>query len=32
MMSVKLNGSCNSACFSPEDKYLFTAGDQGEIY
>lgn len=28
----KMNGSCNTACFSSDDKYLFTAGDQAEIY
>ena len=31
-MSLKMNGSCTSAVFSPGEKYLFTAGDQGEIY
>ena len=30
--SLKMNGSCNSVCFSPGDKYLFSAGDQGDIY
>lgn len=30
--SFKMNGSCNAACFSSDDNYLFTAGDQAEIY
>ena len=27
IMSLKMNGSCTSACFSPNEKYLFTGGD-----
>ena len=27
-----MNGSCDAACFSPDDRYLFTAGDQAEVY
>jgi len=32
VQSLKLNGSCTSASFSPDGKYLFTAGDQGDIF
>ena len=27
-----MNGSCESVCFSPDDRYMFTVGDQAEIY
>lgn len=27
-----MNGSCNSTCFSADERYLYTAGDQAEIY
>ena len=32
LFDLKMNGSCNSLCFSPDDRYLFSAGDQAEIY
>uniref|UniRef100_A0A7S3FW26 Uncharacterized protein n=1 Tax=Strombidium rassoulzadegani TaxID=1082188 RepID=A0A7S3FW26_9SPIT len=32
LFSLKMNGSCNSVCFSNDDRYLYTAGDQAEIY
>ena len=32
LFSLKMNGSCNSAQFSSDSRYLFTAGDQAEIY
>jgi len=32
LFSLKLNGSCNAACFSPGDRHLFAAGDQGDVY
>jgi len=32
MFSLKMNGSCHSACFSQDDHYLFTVGDQADIY
>jgi len=32
MFSLKMNGSCHSACFSQNDHYLFTVGDQADIY
>lgn len=28
----KMNGSCNAICFSPDDRFLFSVGDQAEIY
>lgn len=27
-----MNGSCESVCFSPDDRYMFSVGDQAEIY
>lgn len=30
--SLKMNGSCSTACFDKEERYLYTAGDQAEIY
>ena len=27
-----MNGTCTSACFSADDRFVFTAGDQAEIY
>ena len=27
-----MSGSCNALCFSPDDRYLFSVGDQAEIY
>lgn len=27
LYSLKMNGSCNSVCFSPNDLYLFSVGD-----
>ena len=27
-----MNGSCETSDFSPDGKYLYTAGDQGDIY
>ena len=32
IFDLKMNGSCNSLCFSTDDKYLFSVGDQAEIY
>ncbi|CDW85091.1 u3 small nucleolar rna-associated protein 18 homolog [Stylonychia lemnae] len=32
MFQFKMNGSCNSLCFSPDDRYLFSVGDQADIY
>lgn len=32
LYSLQMNGSCEAACFSPDDRYLFTAGDQAEVY
>lgn len=32
LFSLKMNGSCNSVCFSSDDRYLFSAGDEAEIY
>lgn len=28
----KMNGTCEAACFSPCERYLYTVGDQAEIY
>lgn len=30
--SFKMNGTCASGCFSADDRFVFTAGDQAEIY
>jgi len=27
-----MNGSCQSVAFSPDEKYLFSVGDEAEIY
>jgi U3 small nucleolar RNA-associated protein 18 len=27
-----MNGSCNSTCFSGDERFLFSAGDQADIY
>jgi hypothetical protein len=32
LYSLKMNGSCDTTCFSADDRYLYTAGDQAEIY
>lgn len=32
LFDFKMNGSCEAVCFSPDDKYMFTVGDQAEIY
>lgn len=32
LFSLKMNGSCEASAFSPDDRFLYTAGDQGDIY
>ena len=32
LFDLKMNGSCNALAFSPCEKYLFSVGDQAEIY
>ena len=27
LFDLKMNGSCNAVCFSPDDRYLFSVGD-----
>ena len=31
-MALKMNGSAEVGCFSQDESYLYTAGDEGEIY
>ena len=32
LFDLKMNGSCQSVAFSPDEKYLFSVGDEAEIY
>lgn len=32
LFDLKMNGSCNAMAFSPCERYLYTAGDEAEIY
>ena len=32
LFDLKMNGSCQSVAFSPDEKHLFSVGDEAEIY
>ena len=32
LFDLKMSGSCQAAVFSPCEKYLYSVGDQAEIY
>ena len=32
LFDLKMNGSCHSVAFSPDERYLFSSGDEAEIY
>ena len=32
LFDLKMNGSCQTVAFSPDERYLFSAGDEAEIY
>jgi len=32
LFDLKMNGSCQSVAFSPDERYLFSVGDEAEIY
>ena len=32
LFDLKMNGSCTSVAFDPEEKYLYSVGDEAEIY
>ena len=32
LFDLKMNGSCNSVAFSRDERYLFSVGDEAEIY
>ena len=32
LFDLKMNGSCQSVAFSPDERFLFSVGDEAEIY
>ena len=32
LFDLKMNGSCQSVAFDPEERYLYSVGDEAEIY
>ena len=32
LFDLKMNGSCTSVAFSPDERYLYSVGDEAEIY
>ena len=32
LFDLKMNGTCQSVAFSPDEKYLWSVGDEAEIY
>ena len=32
LFDLKMNGSCQSVAFSPDERYLFSVGNEAEIY
>ena len=32
LFDLKMNGSCSSVAFDPEERYLYSVGDEADIY